>query len=142
MFDNAKMWYVPGARNIIAIQGKDGLSTYSKQTHEEIIAENPGAQLLTYEEIEPMISAAEVAAYVAPVEETTRAKFWEMLEILPPMRWTTVRGVEMFRICEATCGNIRAIYARLGNRYFYCSDRDTVSNEEIAERVAAFARNQ
>lgn len=78
-------------------------------------------------------------AFRQPVSETTRGHFWYSLECLPPVGWHTASGVESFKISERYSGNLTAIFARLGNRYFTLRDDIRLPAEEIAARVAAFA---
>ncbi len=44
--------------------------------------------------------------------------FNEMLNVLPPLKWCTIRGVEMFCMSEMYTGTITNQYARVGDRYY------------------------
>jgi hypothetical protein len=50
--------------------------------------------------------------------EITEDKWWEMLECLPPMKWCTIDGVEMFCMSEMLSGPYTAQYARAGKNYY------------------------
>lgn len=52
------------------------------------------------------------------VTETTEENFNEMLNILPPMKWCTIDGVEMFCMSEMYTGTYTSQYARIGNKYY------------------------
>ncbi len=59
------------------------------------------------------------ASYLAmPIEEITEEQYEEMFNILPPMRWCTIKGVEMFCMSEMQSGSITNQYARAGDRYY------------------------
>jgi len=53
-----------------------------------------------------------------PMEEITAERFNEMLNILPPICWTTIQGVEMFCMSEMLTGTYTDQYARVGDKYF------------------------
>lgn len=53
-----------------------------------------------------------------PVIEITAEKFDEMLNILPPLKWCTIRGVEMFCMREMYTGTYTDQYARIGEKYY------------------------
>jgi hypothetical protein len=86
---------------------------------------NAGDPNKTYE---PMTYTAyktaerEVMLGDAPVE-ITRAKFWEMLEVLPPLKWEDRGGFESFLMSEFTSGPYTQQYVRRGDRY-YCKTVD------------------
>lgn len=140
MLEGRKVWYIPGSTSIVSVQDENGLCLWGKQTHEEVVKEYPGAELLPWEEVEPKIIEAQTRSFVKPIEETTEETFYNMLECLPPMKWDVINGVEMFRMEEATAGNIRAIYCSYKGKYYYMQDRDTVTNKEISKRVTDFVK--
>ena len=66
-----------------------------------------------------------------PPEEITAERFNEMLDVLPPLHWCTIDGVEMFCMCEmefATYTNQYAHDKRTG-KYWHttvdCRDKST-----------------
>lgn len=97
---------------------------------------SPAFEILTYEEMEPMIAAAEEARYIHPWKEITAERWHEMLNILPPQKWQTVAGVELFRMMEYTTGNITAHFARVNGRHFTGERRSTADYRTLAAEVS------
>lgn len=54
----------------------------------------------------------------------TKEKFYEMLDILPPMNWCTIDGIEMFCMSEFTSGVYTSQYAKDGLGNYYCATVD------------------
>lgn len=58
----------------------------------------------TYREAANEISKLEDKKYNTPWQKISEEIFWERLEILPPQKWETTNGVEMFYISESMSG--------------------------------------
>ena len=76
------------------------------------------------------------AAFKSGPEEITEQRFWDMLEVLPPVTWHTTSDGESFKMCERTAGAITGIYVRIGKRYFTFSDDIRTPHRECCRRVA------
>lgn len=50
--------------------------------------------------------------------EIDKARYWEMLEVLPPEKYTRAEGVEIFRMSEYMEGNITNHFMRKWNKYY------------------------
>lgn len=75
----------------------------------------------------------------APTGETEDE--WQYgLEVLPPCRWRTVRGVNLFHISERITGDLVTWHARIGDRCFTFNDRAGADMDELAQKVAAAAQ--
>jgi hypothetical protein len=127
------VFYVPGKTGIIdaCINGR---GQYSGETLEQIQMRYPGALL---GELDTVAREAEESFKSAPVE-ITEERYWEMLEVLPPVSW--VHGsseTESFKISERLYGDITAIFCRIGNRYFELSDSIRLPHAEIVKRCSA-----
>ena len=75
-----------------------------------------------------------VAGMISDPVEITKERFWEMLEILPPCRWSKHRAMEMFHVSERLTHNLVSWFARLGDRYFECVDRDNIDIYALATK--------
>ena len=53
-----------------------------------------------------------------PVTETTRDDYYAHLDMLPPMYWTTIEGVEMFCMSEFYASVYTNQYAKVGDKYY------------------------
>lgn len=105
----------------------------------DYLAEKPGAVCLSFDEALKRISEVEEKAYIKPWVEISADAWTEALEVLPPEKWKTVNGVELFRISERTTGNITAHYARIGARHFSASRRTSAAYEKLAQEVKEVA---
>jgi hypothetical protein len=120
-------------------------SPYSGELFEDMLNElnakrengSPEYQILKLDDVMPLIEASQIAKYCGDWVEITEEDWYEKLEVLPPEKWETVRGVNIFRMCEYLTGNITAHFAKLNGKFFArnCSTRETY--EELAEQVAA-----
>lgn len=72
------------------------------------------------------------------IKETTEDKYWEMLEVLPPLRMFQSQGVEGFLMSEYQTRNITSCYCSYKDTYIHLFVRDTDTYTEIVERVLAY----
>jgi hypothetical protein len=73
-------------------------------------------QVMTWEEY----TAAEAKQILSrPLTEITEQDFDDMLNVLPPMKWGTNRGIISFFMCEFHTGSYTRQYAKIGNRHFW-----------------------
>src|SRR5574340_1594421 len=88
-----------------AILGKDGVyrGQYGGRTLEETAAEYKCPVEL--QDTDVAWKAHQDARLTEPVE-IDKARFWEMLEILPPCRWVRGDSSESFHMSEHTTGNV------------------------------------
>ena len=88
-------------------------ATYWQRRVEE--EKNSYYQVMTFEEF----FKRQREYYIGrPIEETTKQDFYEHLEMLPPMKWTTINGVEMFCMSEFYTGVYTNQYACVGDKYY------------------------
>jgi hypothetical protein len=141
--------YQAGKTNIetacLASEGETLKSPYSGELFDALLAElnnkretgSPAFQIMPLEEAMPLMEEAQRAKYCSDWQEITEEEWYENLEVLPPEKWETVRGVNIFRLREYCIGNITAHFAKLNGKFFSrnCSTRETY--EELAEQVAA-----
>ena len=72
-------------------------------------------QVMTCEEF----ALAERNFYInRPMTEITEERYYDMLNVLPPRCWTTLRGVEMFCMSEMLTGTYTDQYAKVGDKYY------------------------
>jgi hypothetical protein len=129
----------------LAGEGETLKSPYTGELFSDLLAElnakreagSPAFQIMPLEDAMPLMEEAQRARYCRDWQEITEEEWGDALEVLPPEKWETVRGVNIFRMCEYLTGNITAHYAKLRGKFFTrnCSTRETY--EELAEQVAA-----
>jgi hypothetical protein len=108
---------------------------YGGRTMEEMRDEYPGVELDT---LAHYAETADSAWRTAP-SEIDRERWYEMLEVLPPVGWTRDGNTESFKLSERTSGNITAVFARVGSHYYEMQDDITLTHAEIIQRVQAVA---
>jgi hypothetical protein len=129
------VFYVPGTPTIIDTAViRDGIFTTAikGETLDQVRIRYPEAEIGEWDVV---YQAVENSCKTEP-QEITEAQFIYALEVLPPVCWKTAKGVESFKMSERFYGNVTAIYARLGKRYFTFNDLITLSPDEIADRTA------
>jgi hypothetical protein len=136
---NRPVFFLPGKPGIIdtAHQGEDGelRSDVNKQTLAEMRARF-GYEMVQVGELEDVARASEDAVRTAPVE-VNEERWMDMLEVLPPLKWTGRGGTESFRISEMTYNSVTTTFVRIGKRYFEMSERVTVTHEDLVAAVRA-----
>lgn len=118
----------------------DRAEDYLSKLNRERDPQTPEYRIIPQSEAMPQIEAAAEAKFVTPWKEITQERWDEMLEVLPPQKWKTVRGVEIFQMSERTFGNITGHFARVGDRCFERECRMTVAYETLADEVLQFCR--
>lgn len=134
-------YYQRGQTSIVdLVHPVSGLTWYGGKNAEQIQIEYPGSELMLFDDALKLIEIAEVEKFVTPVSEISKEDYWEMLGVLPPVKWTISEDnqVESFKMSERTSGVITGIYARIGERYFHLSDSIFTSHEEIIKRCNKF----
>ncbi|EKS6645663.1 hypothetical protein QCD58_004552 [Enterobacter hormaechei] len=78
--------------------------------------------------------------FICPVTEISETRYFDMLEVLPPLDWhfNESGGPQSFKLAEMYCGNVTAIFAQYGARFFELRDRVTLTHQAIIGRVKAF----
>lgn len=69
--------------------------------------------------------------------EVTEQRFWDILEVLPPCKWTRLRGSESFFISEAETMHLHTWLARIGGSYYELVAPNSLTHEEILARIFA-----
>lgn len=87
---------------------------------------NAEYQVMSYDEFQVL----EKKNYTGgPVKEITKEEWEYALNVLPPLKWCTINGVEMFCMSEMYTGTYTTQYARVGEKYYAmmvdCVDKST-----------------
>jgi hypothetical protein len=147
--------YQPGETNLQSVtvmhEGKEIVAYTGGLTPEEYLAQlnfnrpfdeakkefkTPEFQLMTYEEAAALMSVAQDSKYkVGEYSEIKEELYDEMLNILPPCKWQTVNGVNIFYMSEMMTDNITNFFCRSGGKFFCGYDRTSTPYAKIAEKV-------
>lgn len=132
-------WYVPGETTVLdLIHPDDGLTLYFRESAADILARHPAARRMAFDDACKAADEAIAAKYKQDVSEIAEARYWDALEVLPPVGFTVSDGVESFRMSERLAGSLTAIFARQGERYFTFTDDIRLPAAVIATRIKAF----
>ena len=86
--------------------------TYEKYYIEALSKEY---KVMTFDEY----TALEMNYYISkPVVEITYENYDDMLCCLPPMKWCTINGIEMFCMSEMLTGPYTSQFAKLNDKYY------------------------
>ena len=107
---------------------------FSKLTLKEYLVENPEMSVVSDEKLSEFIKEREADMITLP-EKITKERFWDMLEILPPCKWKTVRCVEMFHISERITGNLVDWFVQTCDDYYSFTDRDSLSVDDLIKKI-------
>ena len=124
----------------VLIESPDGIlrSQYSGHTLEEYNALNGGGfVVMTLDEACDKIGALEDEKYIKQFVEISEDEYMEMLECLPPQKWQTVEGVNIFRMMEYMTGNITAHYVKYNGKFFCANRRTSTAYSEIVREIKA-----
>lgn len=128
---------VPGSLEIIDVLTKDAagamVGRFSRSPVDALLASKAGAVVARLDQV-----AAEIeASHITEPQAITADEWMEALEALPPIRWRTVLGVEIFQMSERYSGRVTGTYARIGRSHYRWRDRDNESHERLAHKAGA-----
>jgi len=95
----------------------------------------PGYACLPFGQAVELIEQAESEKYLKPWEEINEDDYDYWLSVLPPEKWQTVDGVNIFRLCEYQTSNITRHCATYNGRYFTANRRTSNKYKALAEEV-------
>jgi len=137
--------YQPGKTHVVTASRETPPRNLDGETFEAVLARlnsnlkdgEPVFQVLTIDDAADQIEEINRVQYCEPWKEIDEETWWDALEVLPPEKWQTVGGVELFRMMEYLTGSITAHYARLGSRYFTKNACISTPYAQLAAEVAA-----
>ena len=76
-------------------------------------------QIMSFEEYSIKEAEALKNQYkVGTPKQVSKARYWEMLEVLPPEKWERSEGADVFRLMEAISGDLHSFFFCIGENYF------------------------
>jgi hypothetical protein len=91
-------------------------------------------KLVSDEEFTKMLAEYNQSLISEP-KEITRERYWEMLEILPPCKWTKGLAWESFHISERLTNNLVSWFVNDGDKYYEFVDEATLSTTDIGKKM-------
>ena len=130
--DNYLFVYREGARNAVTIIDKETLiCPWTKQTKEDLLAEDPTLEFLEWEEFSKRVDQNTVTE----PKEITQEQFLEALNCLPPLNWYLTASFECFHMSEFLVSHYTATYARSKGRFFMWTDTVHTTPPQIKEKL-------
>ncbi|WP_277432150.1 hypothetical protein [Vibrio sp. 1180_3] len=123
---------------IVITSFNEGLtvSEYLKKYYDADELKTMNIKVFTRSEFDAFINIH--ASKLKTINPITQVKFNNMIEILPPCKWTFCDGVEMFFVSERICNDLVSWFCRIGADYYELVDDATMTPLSIAERLKGF----
>jgi len=125
------------AQTFVSIEGK---VHYSDLTVDEYLAQNPGCEVVTWEEYDALIAEM----FTSPLQPTTLEYFLEKMEELPPLRHKVIGGCyEVFFNAEATSGIYHGfnVWDRAADKYYAGTKSIGLTDAQLLEIIKAEISN-
>lgn len=124
--------YEPGKRNIdniVSFHEGELVGGYGKTPLK------PNLMMIPLDHAVELIDDLERDFYETGWVETTQDEYWEMLEVLPPIRFTTIQDIQFFFVGEATSGAYHACYAKKEDKYLCQTISRYTPTQEILDGI-------
>lgn len=124
-----------------SVLNKDGTVAYTDGLTIEEYEKERGYKVRVVSEDEMMeLSHDYEESLITKPKRITKDNYWYALEVLPPCRWHNVRGIEVFHVSERLTGDLVAWYACINEKYYEWTDRASISDEMICNKLSKFCR--
>lgn len=98
-----------------------------------------GNLLLTPEEYNEFFTAFNKVAYPVEWNEISEDRFYDMMNVLPPLNHQSLEGVEFFQIEEMQTSNITNTFANLNGKYYESFQKTTADFSALAKEIKDLA---
>lgn len=78
----------------------------------------------------------EVQSMITDPKVIDKARYNDMLETLPPMRWAQYGAWSMFHMSERLTGNLVSWFAKCGDQYFEFDDQADLTRAQLINKMA------
>jgi len=76
---------------------------------------------------------------IKPPWRIDEARWFDMLNVLPPSKWRRMSGGESFHVCEYLSGDIVSWFVRVGTEFYELQDVDSKSHAQLVAACRAVA---
>ena len=112
---------------------------YGNQSLDSLRKEYPRAEVMRFGKACDLIERATADKFCKGVSEITERQFWDMLEVLPPAKWSRMQDTEAFYVPEHVIGSLVNWYMRIGDRYFTMCNDCTMSPFDVIQSAYDFS---
>ena len=116
------------------------VTLYGKHPVGEVLAEYPALVQISLGDAADRAHVFARAKYGAGrAERVSEKRFWEMLEVLPPCKWGTRAGFEMFHVSERISGSLVDWYLRdtATDQHWHIVEDSTAKPAHLAQCIKA-----
>ncbi len=112
-----------------------GITTFSKETLDQVKKRHPEAKIMTWDEWDVMHNEWLEKNILTPPQKISEDRFYDMLGELPPILWRVNKenDSESFGMSEMLMGNITSFYVRIGEEYFQVNRKVNISHDELVD---------
>ncbi len=113
---------------------------YNDEKKEDYISK--GFLVLSEDEMFKQIWDNEDKQFIKKWIKISKDDWYEMLEILPPMKWQHIDNYQFFFISEATTSNIHSCYCKHGDNYYSANRRTNVDYNEFIKEIKEIEKDR
>lgn len=88
-------------------------------------------EILNDSELDLAFDTYEASLCSLPIS-ITESQFYDKLNVLPPSKWRTILGVEMFHVSERLYGNVVAWFFCYEGKHFQCEQLANQDQDKLA----------
>lgn len=103
---------------------------------------SPEAFLCPWEEAEAHSLGLARQRYCKGPERISRERWWELLEVMPPARWRSLPGGEIFMVAEPIASNLYRFGIRIGEEYFSIVEDCYIEDDKLIDFCKAKVSGQ
>lgn len=128
----------PFAGNAQSLVKPDGTVAYTDGLTVDQYQQERGfsVRLIDDDEFDALLKTYHDGMVTAPAP-ITEQRYWDMLGCLPPSRWHTVAGFEVFHVCEGITADLVSWFAKRGQDYFEFVDHAGITDDELTAKLTA-----
>lgn len=115
-------------------QLEDSRCIYSGKTIDEMVNDNTISNDYVVCDFKSLVYLCRERArklYCKGASEITAERFHELLNVLPPMRWESFPGGELFMVPECISGSIYQFCVRIGERYYTINESCDAKTDDL-----------
>lgn len=126
----------PFAGHAQSILNPDGTVAYTEGLTVEQYEQERGypVRVIDDTELDRLIDKHRDGMITKP-KPVSRDRYWYSLEVLPPCRWHTVSGFEVFHVSERITHDLVEWSACRGERYWQWTDRAGISDGDLVAKL-------
>lgn len=115
---------------------------HTNYTVEEYKALHPTLEMLSSDDYYEQITKPYLQSLQGDWQEITEERYWDMLEVLPPMKWTRRPTYELFFICEAYTHDLHTCCVQQDKKYYSALRSKYEAPDKLIEQLNNQLKNE